>query len=213
MNENGYTLIEILIAVTITGIILSAVFMFLHQGLFTWENVGNRGEWEQNWRVFDRRIKDDIHNIYYSPLYGENIFEAKYQSIKFLINKNGILKEVSYTVDFYSKNLVRKVKPCLLDISYSGGSSLNPEGLNRINDIEEETLNFFNDLDLYSVNFYYFNQENKSWSQFWEEDFLPSLIRINIDRETSDGKLLELPQVVAQIPISREYERGASIYE
>src|SRR5690554_3245622 len=97
VNEEGFTLIEILIAVTITGIIIGAVFMFLHQGLFTWENTADRGEWEQNWRVFDRRIKDDLANLYYSRIYKENIFEGDYQGITWVIKKDEVLKEVNYS--------------------------------------------------------------------------------------------------------------------
>lgn len=216
MDENGYTLIEIIIAVTITGIILGAVFMFLNQGLFTWENIEDRGDWEQNWRVLDRRFKDDLSNFYYSPLYKENIFEGKSRSVKFLIKKDDVLKEVSYTIDSYSNNLVRKEKPCMIDISYTGGSYLNSNNSQDINNEQEETLNFFEDFKFYRIDFEYFDQENKIWNKIpWtENDYLPSMIKIIIYMEVNDSSsYILLPHVVAEIPVIREYERGASLYE
>ena len=48
MREEGFTLLEILIAITISGVLLLAVYMFMDQGLLTWEKTVDSSQWEQN---------------------------------------------------------------------------------------------------------------------------------------------------------------------
>jgi len=206
MNENGFTLIEILIAITITGIILGAVFMFLNQGLNTWENTAERGDWEQNWRIFNKQIKNDLHNLFYSPLYKDNLFKGDYQGISWLIKKDGILKEVSYTVDYYSNRLLRKEAP-YQSTSYPEIDLRNDTSLNY----QEKALSFFKDFNIYRVDYQYFDPQNNYWVNNWsleERSYLPAVIKVVISNES-----FELPAILAETYLSREYERGVAIYE
>lgn len=119
-DETGFTLLEIIVTVTISSIILAAVFMFFHQGLFTLENVDADADWEQNWRIFSKHFNSDLHSLFYSPLYSENIFEGDYRGLRFITLKDDKLMEVSYQVDYYSKKLVRTAKAYQPDTIVSG---------------------------------------------------------------------------------------------
>lgn len=207
MFEEGFTLIEILIAITITGIILGAVFMFLDQGLFTWENTAYQGEWEQNWRVFDKQLKKDLSNLYYSSLYKDSLFKGDHQGVGWLIKEDDVLREVSYKVDYYSNLLVREEKghqtyiDQVLDNSYSDSS----------NNYQNNNMNFFSDFNIYRVDYQYYDSQNNYWVNYWsleEKDYLPIMIKVTIS-----GQDFELPPIMADIYIGREHQRGVSIYE
>ncbi|MFP4662097.1 MAG: type II secretion system protein J [Halanaerobiales bacterium] len=207
MSEDGFTLIEILIAITITGVILTAVFMFLDQGLLTWERVADQSEWEQNWRVFDKQLRNDLSNLYYSPIYKDNLFKGNYQGIRFLTKKDGVLKEVSYKVDYYSNLLVRKEE---------GHQSYNRQsiagGYNYLsNNYQVQDMNFFSDFSIYRIDYQYFDSRNNYWVNNWsleEKDYLPNMVKVTI---SSEG--FELPPILADIHIGRSHQRGVSIYE
>lgn len=198
-DEKGFTLIEIIVALTISSIILTAVFMFLHQGLFTWENISYEGDWEQNWRIFSKQFNSDLHNLFYSSMYNKNIFEGDYQGLKFIIIKDDLLKEVSYKVDYYSKKLVREEK-----IHQTGLNGYSPDIL----DTSVKRTEFFS--DIFRVDYEYFDSEN-NLSLYWslsEKKTLPSLVKVIITSDT-----LELPPLFVEVYNSRKYKRGVSIYE
>lgn len=197
-DERGFTLLEVIVAITISSVILAVVFMFLHQGLFTWENIDAEGDWEQNWRIFSKHINSDLHNLFYSPLYSNNIFEGDYQGLRFIIIKNDQLMEVGYRVDYYSKKIIREEKP-----HQSDTNTYNPVRVDKMQKTE-----YFQ--DIFRVDYEYFDAEN-NYSVYWsikERGFLPSLVKVTITCETQ-----ELTPLSVEVYTTRKYERGVSIYE
>lgn len=189
MREEGFTLLEILIAITISGVLLLAVYMFMDQGLLTWEKTVDSSQWEQNYRVLDNYLQDDLHNLFYSNIYKDNLFEGTNQSVAWLVKKDDTIKEISYQVDYYSYTLVREEK----------------------NHQSTDTLTFFRDMDIFRIDFEYFDPRIGAWAYFWsleEKGYLPSLFRIFITR--NDGSTTN---IISDIYIGKEYERGVSIDE
>lgn len=210
MNEEGFTLLEILIATTITGVILLAVFMFINQGLFTWENTSDSNQWEQNFRILNKYIDDDLHNLFYSNLFKENLFQGENQSVNWLIRKGNTLKEVNYRVDYYSNVLVREEKPyhsSIYPFDENPDENLDNSNLGS----NDKIVSFFKDTDIFRIDFQYYDPQTGGWPSFWsldQKDYLPTFLRIIVSRSNWDEKT-----IISDIYIGKEYERGAYIYE
>lgn len=207
MREEGFTLLEILIAITISGVLLLAVYMFMDQGLLTWEKTVDSSQWEQNYRILDRYLQDDLHNLFYSDLYKGNIFEGTNQSASWLVKKGDTIKEINYRVDYYSFTLVREEK----NHQASSYPFFQNEPEEQASTSTADLLAFFREMDIFRIDFDYFDSRIGSWTYLWsleEKGYLPTLFRITITRE--DGSMTN---IISDIYIGQEYERGVSIYE
>lgn len=110
MNQAGFTLVEILAAVTITSIIFVSLFALVQQSFQLWEAVGAYNYWEQNFRMLEAELTRDLQNIYFSPLTTKNLLQASPQQLKFYhLNNTGHLKEITYTLANYEQTLIKEV--------------------------------------------------------------------------------------------------------
>ncbi|OCL27228.1 hypothetical protein U472_07090 [Orenia metallireducens] len=185
MKEEGFTLVEILIAVTITGIVMTVTFTFFQQSLSTWERAGADSDWEQHWRVLESDLERYLNNIFLSPLYQENLFIGKEHSLEFLVLENKQLKRISYSFDLYQGFFKKEI------------SSISKEG--------SQELFFFNNLEVEKVSFYFYDPKYEYWKSYWsyeEEGKSPTAIKVQI---TVRG--IELPPIVIALYLGREYER------
>jgi len=59
IREKGFTLIEVIIVITILALVISALAGLLESGLFSWDRVNHQAELQQNLRLaLDNIIKD-----------------------------------------------------------------------------------------------------------------------------------------------------------
>jgi len=184
MKDEGFTLIEILIAVTIAGIIMTVTFTFFQQSFSTWERAGADSDWEQNLRVLESDLQRNLNNIFLSPLYQDNLFRGKQQSLEFLIWEDEQLKKVSYSFDLYQGSFKRET------------SSADGEKF--------KDLFFFNNLEIRKVNFYFYDSKDEYWRSNWsyeEREELPTAIKVEITLNK-----IELPPIVIALYLGREYE-------
>lgn len=194
-DESGFTLIEVLIAITITGIILTAVIMFLQQGLSIWETTGTTGRWEQHHRVLESKIKSDLGKIYISPLLEKSMFKGDYQGLEWLIIEDSKLKKVKYTVDYYNQQIVRTVQSDIGDIRSESDISENIKS--------PAELRFFSKLDLHQVNFSFFDPKNNYWENNWsykDKEYLPAVVKVSISTRE-----FKLPEITADIWVGKIY--------
>ncbi|MFW5995664.1 MAG: PilW family protein [Halanaerobiaceae bacterium] len=199
MNEKGFTLIEILIAVTITGIIMGSVTGFIFQGLHTWENLDRGGDGVQNIRILKNQLQQDLNRIFISEIYREDFFTSDYENLQWLIKKDGKLKKVKYSFDSAENRLVRRE----VDFDYQSGES----------EANGETMHFFVEEEIRSIDFSFYDADPDS--DYWrtgdwvfpdEDDYLPSAVRLEIDLLTDEdaGEIEEI-DIIAQLQRGREY--------
>ncbi len=184
MDEKGFTLLEILIAISIAGIILSSIFVFFDISLSNWQRADAEGNWEQEWRVFEKTFHRDLAGLYYSDIYSDNSFEGKYQKIEWLIIEEDGLKKVSYYFDLYQNYLIRKKS--------------NLEG-----DKEEEIL-FFKRIDIERIEFAFYDREVSYWKDNWsyqENNPLPGAVKISVSAAE-----FQLPSLVEEIYVGKRIQ-------
>lgn len=171
-NQEGFTLIEILIAITITAIILGAVFSFFDIGFSIWERTNRDGDWRQELRVFDKVLKRDLHNIYTSPIY-HNKFKGDYRSMKFLMIEDEQLVEVSYNFNSYGNEVIRTLKSI-------GTKTI----LSR--------SQYFANINVTGLDFSFYGQDNDYGKTYWEyenEAELPVAVKLDIFFKNEKNKI------------------------
>lgn len=163
-SEQGFTLLEVLMAVTIAGIILSGVFIFVNMGLTDWRRTTLEGEWKQQWRVFDKIFRRDLHNVFISPLDQENMFEGDYQSLQWKVLTEDGVQKIKY---FFDPDLNLVIK----EYSLVGVGIGNHE------------IHFFADQIMEGVNFSYYDGKSDYWTDDWsyqERDYLPTVVKMTL---------------------------------
>ncbi|MBM7623786.1 PulJ/GspJ family protein [Sporohalobacter salinus] len=199
MKEQGFTLVEILVAVTITGIVLVSVFSLLQRSFQLWDTVGANNHWEQNFRVLETELKRDLHNLFVSPLAKENLFEGSSQKLEFYkLNNNGKMTKITYYFDDYNNKFTKK-------ISY-------PK-----QDKKARTIEFFSQMKIKRVEFQFYDREAEYLKSYWSQQeikkevieergpeqlkkFLPQAVKLEIELEK-----VNLPPLVIENFIGREY--------
>ena len=166
-KERGFTLIEVLIAVTISGLIIVGIINLYNLGISNMELVKDSGSLQQESRVFMNVIKRDLHNIFSSEIYKENLFESSNQELSFLKIDEEIFQRVEYNYDSYNNLLSRKV--------YKNTENISEE--------EMSILNFFTEIQLDDIQFTYYDLKNRYWRNNWSyknQGNLPRAIMISI---------------------------------
>ncbi len=184
MKEEGFTLIEILIAITISGIILSAIFMVFDLSFSTWQRHDQTDSWEQEWRVIEKLLADDLNNLFISPLYQYNHFEGRGRRVEFTILEGRRPLKVSYSFDYANNQLIRELK--LAE-----------------NDKLLDQMTFFSAIDLDNLNFLFYNGDDGYWTEQWSYQFkeeLPRSVKLSIV-----GESLAVPAIVNNIYLYCEY--------
>jgi len=181
MREKGFTLIEVLIAVTISGIILGSVGSFIYQGIRTWENTERGTSRNQNLRVLQNRLKSDLDNLFKSDIFEANLFKSDYEGINWLVLDDNGLKKVSYIFDVRNNEFVRRT----VELDFRG---------REIEGTESE-LSFFTDIQIDRIDYEFFNSEYDYWQTNWDfpdnNDFLPLAVKINfLSDELIDSEIM-----------------------
>ncbi|OCL25998.1 hypothetical protein U472_08195 [Orenia metallireducens] len=183
MQEEGFTLVEILIAITIASIILTSVFSFFNLGFSTWEKRKEDKALEQEWRVVDQFLKRDLHNLFTSDIYN-NRFLGDYHGFEGIILTEKGLSKIRYQYNPAKNQLLRQV----IDLEKDK--------------LIEETL-FLADINLRDLEFSFYDSKNQYWKSDWEyraNQGLPLAVKLELR-----GKDIELPALVIDIYIEQKY--------
>ena len=184
MNQKGFTLLEVLIAIVISSIVLGVVFIFFNTALVSWGQIDKNYIIEQQWSVFTSYLKEDLHNVFISPLSTRTNFVGNSSKIEWTVFGKNEFNLVSYCFDPYKSLLNRKV--------------VNIEG-EKI--ISEKT--FFANADLQDINFYYYDRKNNYWKNSWsfkEENSVPLSVKVELKFVNN-----EVPPVIINLFINKEY--------
>lgn len=184
MKEEGFTLIEILVAITIAGIILGSIFTFFDLGFSSWQRSDSNDNYQQQQRVIEALLRKDMQGIFISAIYKDNKFEGYYDQVEWLILGKDSLRKVSYTFDAYQNQLIRKVTDF------------------ESNEVITE-MSFFTETELRQIEFAFYDPKDEYWKDSWsyqKDRRLP--IALNLKIEAKDR---ELPPVVINLYPGRKY--------
>jgi len=204
VNNNGFTLVEIIIAFTIALFVILLVFSGFRLSVRSYDKISEKEELSQRLRVVHKRLGWLIKGIYpYKDI--DNKTEDK-QKIFFVGNSNSI--------GFVTTSIIPETER-IYDISGLKWVYLfvDNEGLKEKDNIFfiEDNLESsskgqdFTVIDPYieSIKFEYFYQENEEWLDEWdsEKENLPSAIKIKL-RFVKEGKTYDVPEMVFSIRAS-----------
>jgi len=194
-GQKGFTLLELMIALTILGLMITAIFSSLRLGLRAWQKGEERVEQYQRIRVVLEMLETQLRSIYPYRIEDKEtkekfpFFRGEKDSIKFVSSVSFKTEEpMGLCLVWY------RVRREDRDLGYAPAKAfLASEELILNEDIfEEETLEEREGVELFPevkhISFQYYGKkkgdEREEWNEKWdakEEKVLPSAVKISID--------------------------------
>ena len=165
-SKKGFTLVEILVALTIFSIISLSLGATFIQGARIWQRAKNENFLKNDVLLNMEIISADLRECIDSRLTG---FSSRKQTLTFACLKNESVMVVNYSFIPLQNKLLRK-EALMQDVE---------EG--RINYTKEQILAKI--MDDFALEFFYFDKDNEiySWKDYWnEEEGLPIAVKIQI---------------------------------
>ncbi len=178
-NTCGFTLLELLIAILIFAVIVSAVYSTLYSGIKVWNEGDAQTRFPESSQMALNRMTKDIRNV------------ARFSEIKFEGEKDSISMPVIKDV-YQDKNLISriyKVMYYLDDEKIIRDAQTYPESLTGQARKQELVP------DVHELVFSYCNSE-KEWKDSWKEDSLPYAVKLSIKSKEDD-----VIEAITEIPI------------
>lgn len=180
MKRIGFTLIELIISITVFTIVIVTVYSVFYMGLKTWHR-GQEKNSLQDVRLAFLKIEKELNDTFF---FSDRPFKGTSTEIEFPLSisipdeDRKVIYIITYSVmkDEHSgfNELVRKEKLYIKDVKKSEEKSKKLLSLKR------------------SIKFEYAQESSDpsqkfEWQENWEEDKLPSAIRISLEmKDTND---------------------------
>ena len=159
----GFTLLELLVAILIFAVIVSAVYGTMYSGIKVWNVGDDKTGFSESSQIALNKMTKDIRNV---VRFSGIKFEGEKNSISMPVIKDGICK-VSYYLD--SGNIMRDIQ------TYSESLKEQTNERELVPDIQELVFSYCN--------------AEREWKDSWEEDSLPYAVRLSI--KSKEDKSLE----------------------
>lgn len=172
LKPNGFTLVEILLAMTIMSIITLIVGSVFRLGINAWERGESETGQTQKLRILSGLISQQIKSAYpyWMNIEGENgvIFEGESDSLMFVTAlADSSISGFKWVRYFYKDGV----------LYYNEGQLPDKEFHDKISDDEEVF-----DPEIGKVTFSYFSPEEEEWLDSWESgESFPEAVRVKID--------------------------------
>lgn len=176
----GFTLLELILSITILSLVALIIGSGFRLGLRAWERGNKELESNQRLRAFSALIVQDLKSIFPYKMEIDNkkviLFEGQENSILFVSTLGGRLqgglKWVKYSYNEDSRTLL-----------YSEGSLPDKELLETLKDERESEIV---DDDMVKTSFEYYSSEEEDWLDTWEiGEELPLAVRIHMEHYPS----------------------------
>ena len=159
----GFTLLELLVAILIFAVIVSAVYGTMYSGIKVWNVGDDKTGFSESSQIALNKMTKDIRNV---VRFSGIKFEGEKNSISMPVIKDGICK-VSYYLD--SGNIMRDIQ------TYSESLKEQTNERELVSDIQELVFSYCN--------------AEREWKDSWEEDSLPYAVRLSI--KSKEDNVLE----------------------
>lgn len=171
-NEAGFTLLEMLFSIGMTGVLLAVLAQFLLSGLKLWERNDKGYRRQHQMKFIYQTVYDELSNMLYGDYLPEYLISGDDYKLSFWRESNTGLILVTYRYDFNEKKVYRS----------EGFYGSNPG----------ETMLFD---DISNWQFEYYEPETRNWLREWTSDRkeLPALIRITAKTKENNLGTLIIP--------------------
>lgn len=177
---------EVLAALTLTGLIMLAIFSTLQNTYTVWWRSHTGGEPERISRLLTRRLEDVLNSAYLYPYYDQKIpllsgdhrgFSLPVYGPDGLLRAGFLLREDSLI--YCCENLRNPEKSTFEKILVTG--------------VQE-------------INFAYLDEKTGIWRSSWQENYYPRLVSLrNIHLQRGEGIQI-LPPVIIRLWVGTEYD-------
>lgn len=199
-KERGFTILELIIAFTILGLIMLIIGGSLNMGVKAWEKGEQIADDSQRIRILYERLSSEIRSIYPYQIMKEGekkiAFEGKPDSLGFVtsqvdINWIGGFKWVSYSVNDGNLIVTEKIVPDKKLDESKGIETILEAGVSYLK-------------------FDYFEKNKDNWETSWdakEKGILPDVVRVSItlkpDSSHGNEKIERLiPPLFISLPVA-----------
>lgn len=173
-EEKGFTLLELIIAFAILGLIMLIIGSSLRMGVRAWERGELIADDSQRLRILFERFSSEIRSLYPYQINKEGkrnmAFEGKPESLGFVtsqvdVNWAGGFKWVSYSVNGGNLTVTEKIVPDKKLDESKGIETILETGVS-------------------ALKFEYYDKNKDSWETSWdakEKGILPDVIKVTIN--------------------------------
>ena len=177
--KRGFTLLELLIAILIFAVIVSAVYSTLYSGIKVWNEGDAHTRFSESSQMALSRITKDIRNV---TEFSEIKFEGEKNSISMPVIKDvyqdkDLITQI-YKVNYYldSGNIMRDAE------TYPESLMTQTKKRELVSDIQELVFSYCD--------------VEKEWKDSWEEANLPYAVKLSIK-----SKEVNILEAITEIPI------------
>lgn len=171
-NEAGFTLMEVLFSIGMTGVLLTVLAQFMISGIKLWERNDQGYRRQHQMKFIYQTVSDEVSTMLYGDYLPEYIISGDDYKLSFWRESRTGLILVTYRYDFNDHKVYR-----------SEGFYGSTPG---------ETV-LFN--DILNWQFEYYEPKTRNWLREWTSDRkeLPALIRITVKTKISNLGTLIIP--------------------
>lgn len=188
-NHNGFTLMELLISVTILSIVAVIIGGSIRLGIRAWEKGEDEIESSQGLRVIFDRMNQKIKSIYPYKIEKDGkaliAFQGNLDTVWFVSSSPGRAgKNMNWLLYSFENN----------EFTMNEGIIPDKELLEKVSEKGEIV-----DAGINLLRFEYFSPETKDWKDSWElQEKLPSAMRITLN---------EMQPFAISIPVGQNNEK------
>ena len=183
-SSRGFTLFEVLVAITLTGFIMLGILNVLQNTAAFSRRSYSRGDEERAIRLLTRRLEETLNSAYLCPYLGVELTLLRGDTRGFTLP---VCREgAPGRAGFFLR---------------AGGLVYQWEGI-RDGEVTEETVI----ARLPEAAFSYLDGKTGLWVSYWQEDYYPRLVRLRLNwREAETGGSGPLPDIIFPVVVGTEY--------
>jgi general secretion pathway protein J len=184
-KQQGFSLVEVIVAVTITAVLAGAVYTTFAQGTRLWSRGSkDRSEWKT--RLFVEKFTSELRNAFMDPQWG---FQGKKDGLAFASLSGRDPVYVGYQYDPKSKTLISLQKSFKEAVTSKVDRQLFRAALDKVRS--------------FGLEYYAYDPTAKGyrWFPAWNRNCFPETVKVTIELDGGENQkmmsMIDLPVRVA----------------
>lgn len=184
LTDRGFTLFEVLVAITLTGFVLLGILNVLQNtAVFSWRSY-TRGDKERVLRLVARRLEETLNSAYLCPYLGVELplLDGDMRGFSLPVSREGVPGRAGFFLR-------------------AGSLVYRWEGI-RDGEVQEETVA----AGFPEAAFSYLDGKTGLWLSYWRNEYYPRLVRLRLNwREAESDEKDPFPDIILPILVGTEY--------